>query len=508
MDKELEHMGTWIQKHAKYLIIIAFVFLLVETPLGMSILGIVNPGFPGAESACYGVNFKDFGSDWQGTNTIHVLSNAETELASHVSTTSGYSDNVYWGAGNGPESMTVVHDFHDNLLGGIKENQIATEVQTNIPLASFNYQNSTPLVFSNVSTWDQGEILQYWNTQASTPTNQTLSNGTRVSSVTYTATSQSLLLIPGNFYLSIYLPASNNNPGTASGWQEGTWNQVDFWYAIYWYEWLNAYGPILQANEASPNIPANALNRQEQFNLRGGFPIQGWIQNYQIPMTTKNGQVYDLYQFDTRGSAGDNTLASSQLPTKIAQNILALVQPAPSLNGRSITLYTQPGDQYQLPTYTLPSGPIDAQAQGLLQSPDWQTTLPTEYFKIGIQTLGTYPDNDFWTGAWTVYYPTVDYLLRFIFGVYGIHTFVWTVQTALALGYNGTGNYQAPPAQWENRTVITANTQTPLSSLADLFANPFFALQFYFIVIVIFLLIVTVLNPGVWSVVFQRRKDR
>jgi hypothetical protein len=501
MDKELQNVGTWIQKHAKYLVIVLFVYLLAGTPLGMTLLGTVNPGFPGAYSACYGVNFKDFGSDWTGTNTLYRVQDAQTnDLVSHSAFTQG--DHVYWGAGNGPESMTVVHDF--NSPTRTTEQQLATETQTNIPLASFNYQNSTPLTFSNVQSWDQGELLQYWNVQATAPTNQTLSNGTILSSVTYTATSQSLLLIPGNFYLSVYIPSGQKSAGTDSGWQEGTWSQVDFWYVIYWYEWLNAYGSVLQANEAPPNIPTNALNRQSQFNLRGGFPLAGWIQGYQAPITTKTGIVYDLYQFQLKGNR-DETLAGSQIATNTLNNILAQIQLSPSLTGRQVTLYTQPGDSYSLPLYTLPSGPIDSQAQGLLNSPDFQTTLPAEYFKIGVQTLGTYPDGNIASG-WTIYYPTVDYLLRFIFGVYGVHTFVWTIQTAINLGYNATANYQAPPAQWQNRTIITATTAGFLSGFGDWFSNPLNTLQFYFIIIVIVLLIVTVFNPGVWSTVLSRRK--
>lgn len=494
----MENAGTWIKNHAKILLVVAFVYLLVWTPFGMAIFGIVNPGFPGAQSSCYGVNFKDF-SGWTGTNTLYRVQDAQTgDLVSHSAWPTG--DHVFWGAGNGPESMTVVHDF--NQPGKTNEQQLSTEIQTQIPLADFNYQNSTPLQISNAPSWDKGELLQYWNTQASGTQIVTLSNGTQVNQTTYTATSDSLLLIPGNFYLSVYIPSSQNLAGTGSGWQEGTWSQVDFWYVIYWYEWLNAFGTVLQANEVPPNIPSDALNRQSQFNIRGGLPIAGWIQGYQIPYQTASGTIYDSVALTP--ASGSTT--QSPIPASAMQNILAQISMSPSLTGRQITLYTQPEDTYQLPIWTFNSTPIDAQAQGLLHSPDWQTTLPAEYFKIGVQTLGTSVQGDFVHG-YTVYYPTVDYLLRFIFGVYGVHTFVWTVQTALGLGYNATGNYQAPPAQWQNRTIVTANTAGLLTGVLDWFSNPWNSLQFYFILIVIVLLIVTVLNPGVWSSVLGRRKE-
>jgi hypothetical protein len=502
-EKDLQNAGAWIQKHAKVLIIVLFGYLLIGTPIGASLVGLgtVNPGFPGAQAACYGVNFKDFGTDWTGTNKLHAISDAETTLASQG------NNRISWGAGTGPTAMTCVLDYPYTLAQQMAQRQIATEIQGQIPLASFNYQNSTPLTLSSVPNWDQGEILQYWNVQPTSQVNQTLSNGTILNTVTYTETSQSLLLIPGNFYLDLYIPPSQYNPGTDSGWQEGTWSQVDFWYVLYWYEWLNAYGPVLKSSETPPQIPANALNRQEQFNLRGGFPIAGWIQGYQIPFQTQSGTIYDAVT--ATPASGGSTQAP--IPASTKNNIMAQVQLSPSLTGRQVVLYTQPGDSYSLPLWTLPSGSIDnasefASAQGLSQSPDFQTVLPSEYFKIGVQTLGTVPEGNFFTG-YTIYYPSVQYLMRFIFGVYGVHTFVWDVQTASNLGYNATPNYLVPPAQWETRTVISATTPGLFTGLLDWFANPLNALQFYFVLIIIVILVVTVLNPGMWAAILHNKKE-
>lgn len=468
----------------------------------MSLLGVVNPGFPGAQAACYGVNFKGLGNGWYGANYVHPISAGEVGLASQG------SNLISWGAGTGPSTMTLVWDYPYTIVGQMAEKQMATEIQGQIPLAAYNYQNSTPLTLANVSAWDQGEILQYWNAQASTPINQTLANGTIVSSVTYTATSQSLLLIPGNFYLSIYVPPSQYmSGGTDSGWEEGSWSQVDLWYAIYWYQWLNAYAPVLQANQVPPQIPANALNRQAQFNLKGGFPIAGWIQGYEIPYQTSTGTIYDA--MSATPASGSST--GNPIPASTLSNIVAHVSMSPSLTGRQLPLYTQASDSYSLPLYTLPSGPIDANASGLLQSPDFQTVLPAEYFKIGVQALGPDPEpSGGFLGigpTWTVYYPTVDYLLRFIFGVYGVQTFVWTVQTAMGLGYNATGNYIAPPAQWQTRTIIQATTPGPFSGLFDWFTNPFNDLQFYLVLGIIVILVISVLNPGVWSLILHKQKD-
>lgn len=495
IESKVGNIVSWIKNHPKEIIALLFTYLLLGTPLGLMIVGLntVNPGFPGAYANCYGVNFKGFGTDWTGVNMIHPVNLGETTLVTH--TFGLATDRIYWGAGTGPEGMTCVWDYPSTSVGPLAERQIATEVQSNIPLAAFNYQNSTPLTFSNVSAWDDGTLLQYWNVQASTPINQTLSDGTILSSVTYTATSQSLLLIPGNFYLSVYIPPSQHMAGLAgSGWQEGTWTSLDFWYVIYWYEWLNAYGPVLKANEAPPNIPADALNRQEQFNLRGGFPITGWIQGYDSPIQTSNGVLYDVYSFYSTKTG--SSLASAQIldPT-VLKNIIAHIQMMPGLVGRQVVLYTQPSDQYQLPLYNLPSGPIDnnSTVQGLLNSPDFQTILPAEYFKIGVQSLGTDTEGDWWNG-WTVYYPTVNYLLRFIFGVYGTHTYVWTVQTAIQQGYNATANYQVPPAQWQNRTTVSTFTPGVGTGWDLWWENPWNQFQVWAIVAVIVILTVLIVT--------------
>lgn len=517
IEKEVEHVGSLIRKHAKILIVVVFACLLIDNPLALSMLGIVNPGFPGAEASCYGAtylpafaNSHAYTAGWNGLGIIHPVGANEPSLANQSGGSGpfGWFSESYqeqWGAGSGPASMTIQESSSDtSQYAGLNVHQLSTEVQTQIPLANFNYQNSTPLQISNALPWDQGELLQYWNAQASATTSVKLSNGTVVNSTTYTATSNSLLLIPGNFYITLSIPPSQDNAVTNSHWQEGTWSNINLWYVIYWYEWLNAYGNVLKNGEVPPTIPANSLNRQDQFNIRGGFPLAGWIQGYEVPVQTSTGSFVDLYEFLTNGG---KTYAGSQ----IDPNVVAKINLDPSLTGRQVTLYTQPSESYSLPLWTLPSGSIDqdpnfASSQGLSQSPDFQTVLPAEYFKIGLKSFGTYSKGDP-LGGYTVYYPTVSYLMRFIFAVYGVHTFTWTVQTAQNLGYNATQNYQVPPATWENRTTIITTTPGLASGLLDWFNNPWNDLQFWLMIGVIVILLVTVLNPGVWANVLHKRGE-
>lgn len=503
IEKEIGNAGTWIKKHAKILVVLAFVYLLFASPIGMTIIermGIVNPGFPGAEVACYGVNFEDF-SGWTGTNVVHVAGNGETTLVSHSANGGLSSDRIYWGDCS-PTSLTIVHDF-DQWSYPTTENQLETDVQSPIPLADYNYQNSTPLTIANGLSWDQGEELSYWNpTGVVSNTTTTLTNGTKINTVTYSGTEQDLLLIPGNFWLDITIPSGRYDANTGSGWQEGSWANIDFWYEVYWYNWLNAYTSVLEQNAGSPPLPSGSNARAQQFNYVGGFPIQGWIQQYQSLM---NGIDISQIMVGNKDGTLTNLTATGVSLTTLA-NIEAQISLAPQFNGQSIPLYTNASDQYVLPTPNLPVGTIDSEAQGLMHSPDIQTVLPAEFFKIHINNIGTHTDGNILSG-WTVYYPAVSYLIRFIFAVYGTQPFVWTVQTALNLGYNATANYQVPPAQWTNKETVTATQAGFLTGLTDWFSNPLNDLQFYIIVIIIVLLIVTVLNPRVWTNLSKRRKE-
>lgn len=495
MDKELEQVGSWVQKHAKHLIVVLLVALLLGTPFGMSILGIVNPGFPGAHVAFYGVTFNDFGTDWTGTNVLHVAGSGETTLASE-STWYAYR-RVYWDT-----QSTSYGSIARDDSGTKTYPELETRVESSIPLANFNYQNSTPLILNSTAAWDQGNMLYY----------QTLHNTTSADgqTVTWNWTSTDILLIPGNFHIDVDLLGSQNNPGTASGWTEGSWNAVELWYVMYWYEWLNAFtqSDFIQYE----NIPSYLLDRTGQFNIRGGFPIAGWIQYYMIPVQTDYGIVQNIFQFKT---SDKTTLAGSQINPTTLSNILTDIHLDPSLNGNYVDMFTQASDQYSIPAYGLPAGNASlnsVQTAALSHSPDPQTMPPTQFFKITIPNLGTYVEGHGFLnlGGYTVYYPAVSYLMRFIFGVYGTHSYIWTVSTAAQQGYNATQNYIQPPAQWQSKTVDIANggglgLSWPSFSWGDLFGAG--NIEAFLIIGAIIVLVVTVFNPGVWANILHRRKD-
>ncbi len=493
----------FLKKNWKLLLIAIMVIYLVQSTnfLGLGIESIINPGFEGAKIQFYGVNFKDFGSDWTGTHTIHVAGNAEPSLVSHNDITSW--DNIYWGS-NGASDATVVHDFSSNVLGltTATRTQLETRVESNIPLASFNYQTSTPLNISGVADWDKGLLLQYWTVRPIGEYNQTLTNGTILNTVTYNSTSEDMLLIPGNFHLEIKIPSGQTNAGTGSGWQEGSWSSVDFWYVLYWYQWLNSFGNVTSAAEVPPQIPSYAVNNRDlQFQLRGGLPIAGWIAGYQVPIPTASGTTLDAVTYKNKDGLDD------QYSSSVISQIGGSVSMSPSLQGSTVDLYTQASDQYKLPAWGT-TGNVTAYAN--LQSPDIQTLIPTEYFKISVNNIGTVAQGLGFAnaGGWNVYYPTVNYLMRFIFGVYGTHTYVWDVQTALQQGYNATQNYPPVPTQWHNSTVVGVNVPGWGSTFnLDWFKNPFNQIWVLLIILVILVIFIgPSINAFVLTATGRRKK--
>lgn len=520
----LDNLGKNISKNKKLVVLLLIgilVFFLGSTATGSIHLNIVNPGFEGAKVNCYGVVIKSSGATtgWSGLNSIHFVGDNEIPIAS-----AGIlkpSESYYWGPSSGASQFTIQHfayKYYTYSPTVLTEHQLSTEVESNIQLQDFNYQNSTPLAIPETNDPTLADYIQYWHLSANsaiTSSNSTNSTGyittTITNSTTYTLTKQNILLVPGNFHLDVWLVPSQDNSNTGSGWEEGTFSNLELWYTLYWYDWLNSLGPVIGKDPDPPTIPDGAINRESLFKVRGGVPISAWIQNYYMPITTDSGQSYDLLKVQTSDKL---TLAGSQLPADVLSSLKAMVQNGmtPSLGGRYLDLYTEPSDQFGY--VNLQPSNISAAALANADSPvpDSQTQLPNQYFKIGVQGLGTVTvaHGIFGAGPYTVYYPEVSYLIRVIMAVYGTHTYVWTVKTATEQGYNTVttlpNGTQVVTSGWENRT-IQATTGGgglvwPTFDLGS-FLSPA-NLEFLLILGAIVLLAVTVFNPGVWANILNR----
>ena len=409
------------------IILISIVLLLVSGAGLTPFQTVLNPGFEGAKVYLYGTRFNGFPSDWQGANTLHKYDDAEETLVYH--TAQLHWDRIYWGGTTQPSNPTVTWDWSD----GVAKNdrlQLGVEIQSQVPL---DYQLPTPLQLSNTTEQDEGELIQYWRTEEVT-------TGTETS---YTLTKQDLLLVPAEFHITFYIPPGQSPTKHVSGWQEGDWSQIECSFIVFWHNWMYALQPYIENDPDPPELPDEAYNRESMFELKGGVPITGWIENFRIPFETESGIIYDAISWKT--SDGE-TYADAQFSGKADyNNFKAKVQFSPSLEGRFIDLFTGADANFDYPLPDLQGEEIENYAWEHVPDP---TMTPTQYFKINIVNFGTYTTGD-WYHGYTVYYPVVDFRLRFIFGIYGKHTYLWTEETAEENKYPG----------WEDRT--TTVTVTP-----------------------------------------------
>lgn len=491
MEKEFENAGKWVQKYAKVLLIVAILTLFIGTGSGLIPLetsNYMNPGFEGAKVNTYGVNVLYQGTGWNGTNTLHIIGNEQNGIP----LAQGPGQSIGW-ASSSYASQTLQRILYDG--SPVVTGQLATEVESNPILQNFNFNNSSPLAIPGTGDPTLADYIQYWQ----------ISNTTTITGNTFTLTKQDFLLVPADFHLTVWIPTGKDST-TGSGWQESGWANMEFWYAIYWYDWLNSLGQVIQNDPNPPQVPTGAVNYNSLFTLRGGFPIAAWIQSYQIPFQTGNGQILDALTVKTSDNP-DQQIASLSLDANTLHNVIASVSLDPDLQGRTLPLYTQPSDIYTpISTMYSPSFQSNLTQFGITAAPNANTQPPLQYFKITVTAMSTYTKADGWfgTGPYHVYYPAANYLIRLIMGVYGTHTYVWTVQTATQQGYispNGTFG-------WVDRTVQTVTGGSGISFNFD-WGSLFSPLNFEFFAIlaVIVVLAVTVFNPGVWANIFHKQKD-
>jgi len=520
MNFDFENVTKTIVKHKKllalgFVVILLFYLGVSEGIIPLQTSNIVNPGFEGAKCNAYGVVIQSSGVSstnyvppWTGLDTVHFVGNNENPIAS-AGVPQFIGESYTWGSGTGASQMTIKH-LRTNGISGV-ENQITTDVESNIQLEDFNAQGSLPLQIPGTSNVTQSDYIQYWHLSTTTD-----ASGNTV----YTLTKQDILLVPGDFHIDISIVASNENAGTGSGWQEGSFGNIEFWYMLSWYDWLNSLGPFVsndptQNSPEMPMIPANATNRNSLFSLRGGVPISAWIQNYYMPVKTDTGTIYDLLnvQAGNSGSTDKITLAGTQLPASVLSSLKSMVEKglSPSLKGHYIDLCTQPSDTFTYVAFQPDNVSAAALANANIPVPDSETELPYEYFKIGVTGLGTYVWDHGWfaTPRYTVYYPTASYLIRVIMAVYGTHTYVWTVNMATQQGYN----YPNGTSGWTDRTVQATTGggisgpgwSWPSISWPDIFSP--LNLELFAIAAIVIIALVTIFNPGVWSAIFGNRKQ-
>ena len=483
MEKQLSEIQKTLWKNKKlFALIAASIFILAfATSLGgLGITNVFNPGPEGALVTGVGVNFK-----YPGTNGVTGMYTYTGGQSNSGKFTSAGGTTMAWGDNNGPTEIHILQSQSvspwnaNNLqkLVGTKvtqQNQLQSDIESNIQLESdWNILNSTPdTVGGNASN---AVLVSYQHINSA----KTNADG----SVTYSVTDQNILLVQGNFQIDVQIPPAKTDANTASGWQEGTWANMELWYSLSWYQWINSLGgTVNSALSSDPLAPSTRNNSTYTFNSAsgliqgGGFPLSAWVQQITFPYSTSSGTGVNLFNLKT--STGlTATPQQLGLSGSTLTNLIASAQTTPGTVGQYIPLFTQPNDNYQMPTDQPTAAQITAYAQANV--PNGQTQTPTQYFRLGITNFGTVAVSNGWYQGFTVYYPVVDYLIHTTYAVYGSHTYVWTTQTAQQQNYPG----------WTSPVTLKVITTGPLTGFAawvaglgNWFSNPL--TQFWLLLII------------------------
>lgn len=431
------------------------------------------PGFEGAKCQLDGVRQLGWPS-WQHYNE-YVPARSAAMIAEHEAY--GYWNKVYF-VNSDPFNQLIAWDYKSAVNPTVDRIQVLVETQNLIQLQNLNYMGD-PLDWNKTQ---QLEVIQYQPN-----VDRALNRAVQGNEVRYTLTKRSILLVPAEIHISLSIPATQGQSFHLSGWQEGTWPNLELWFKLDFTVWNTLAGPYASTDALSEweasyfqTNPASEYNTGSYYDLKGGFPVAGWVQGYLENVGSDwpedfDDEIWSLYK--------SNTGYSHKLTEKSKAILDASTQTLPALLGRSISLFTNATDPY-----VAYEGGFVGFLQILEQArtyPWAQAQVPT-YFPITVQTLGTVTEGGV-LGPWDIYYPAVNYRIRVIYAVYGQFTYLWTVQTAEDNGYPG----------WQTREYEWVHAPGLLDWLWQLFGNPLFLFFLFCFVILLILVILAIFAPGI-----------
>lgn len=426
---------------------------------------VLNPGFEGAKVACYGVAFTS--GYTMGLNTVYATGtmpySPNNPLAYSLGGDgpNGYSNEVYWGSGTESQgsAQTIVQNQWERVYSVIPvtwntvidQQMLETRVESNIQLQGLNAQgyltgtntlgqtvasNGVPTLPALGTSNSAVQEIQIWNVQP------IVANGIVTG---YNMTKQDIILAQADFYIDVYVvPSQTNHDNHASGWEEGTFSGVELWYKLDWYQFGNSLGQVIANDPTAANNLAmlnaqytgiNATEGTPAFVIGGGVPITAWIQQATIPVQTSSGVVYDLISLasskDTTPLAIDSV---NGMQSGTRNTIMAMKNSlSPTNVGNYLDLYSSASDILSSTNANL--SPNNA-AQYVF---DASTEYSPQYFKIAVQGFGAVAQSSGFTLSpdWTVYYPSISFLVHTVWAIYGTHTYLWTVQSASQNNYTG-----------------------------------------------------------------------
>lgn len=466
--------------------LLAAILLISGSALGLHVITlnpeIINPGLEGPKVYLNWINFRDtVPSDWNGAlnnhylNTINsagqVINVAETDK--FINTTHVGSGEWMWWSSSQEGRPTVTWERY--ALGITKTFILKMDIENNIPLTNIT-ESGNPINPLN----GNGSTLQIsYPTILGVDPNP---DGT----VTYNITNTKLILAPADFVLQFSItPAAETGSVFTSGWTEGDWKSVHLRFMLYWNTWLSSILKNVHSdtsfNDNAPNIPADALNKEEAFKYVGGFPLTAWVGEWD-PVVQNNAPtgISDPIWF------WRNKSPPASIPTEDLENLKAKVDISPDLKGHPVSLYSDNG--VVIDENNVKTNAVDyLEAMAKTQTPD-PTLTPIQYFPVDIITLGTYCTGS-WQNGFTVYFPCAYLRLHIVYGLRGTFTYLWTTKTQQDLDYPG----------YANRTITIVRTPGALDWLTSLFNNPIFLLLLFAFLLMIILVVLAIFAPGVLS---------
>lgn len=511
------------QKLLKKKTVLAVIFLLVLLVAVAYPLGTINPGFEGAKCNFYGAYFNWDG--YEGEDVLHRYQDAEDPLLLYqrhsvigplmeehrVSWTSMATPNDagigwrYWHV-TSPISSETKEYPHLNI-----------HVESNVQLQHITKQGNPDPLGWNIDNPLEGRRIEYWSKKG-TKTTETEDTVT----YEYELTKESFLITPAEFWVGFYLiPSQEETGGTASGWREGEWSDITFWFRLDFHVWDNAYHDEWMhdpENEVYTTEYGGIVTSQQKLvapdAYRGGFPIAGWIQGWEKAGTTSDilsGEQQSPIWYDVKSGIESKLYTDDQLHA-LRDILMSKCEFSPGMLGQFISLYDEPEVQFRYePRNT--NYQSDSLASSV-KTPD-SAMKKVMYFPINVENFGTYAEGKgiMGTSGWNVYYPSTYFRVRMIYGVYGTFKYLWTEEVTKPFVVTDpvTGNTTYPggldyPKTIEIHGTTVIHTSGPLTPFADLaggigdwFSNPFNQLWTFLIIMVIVMLGFTALNPGVWG---------
>jgi hypothetical protein len=438
------------------LIVIALVFLISVTLISMPSIvrmGTIIPGPEGIKCLFYGAQFADFSS------TLHKI----TEMS---------PNQVLEGPKKlGTEDMTISVGFPDPSSPTFSKYNSHAQWQTlsierrPVTTQDINQHGfgTDPTVgcFSSPTT---ARYLEYYKKKTEV--------GNQVTFEKFV-----VQVVPVDVVIQLSARGDINTWESA----EPRWSNTHLWWVLDTNAW---YQTFTESQILDMHPPANST--LTAYNYRGGFPIWGWIQQWD-PMVWE------------QKNSNDQTSSTPNPPVQA----LDCVQIYPSVSGREITLYTQPGYNYNLIlAQDIVKDPnlLDASLiQYFPMLPDPRFAV-NAYFSIYVDRL--YPYRHYTGPVWNIgeswekWSPTVYLRIRFLYAMYGEFVYLWTKQEEQTFEYtwqNRSGTYAYEQGQWDRI----------LSGIGSVLSNPLFWLATGLIGTFIMIVILVVFFGPVIMPIFQ-----